>query len=218
MSQLDIAIERGVAPSEGTVDMKLEVVVIPVSDVERAKRFYSDLGWRLDADFVVGDEFRVVQFTPPGSPCSIHFGAGVTSAMPGSARGLYLVVSDIQSARAELVARDVGVSELYHRAGPGKPPISGPDPGRRSYFTYATFSDPDGNEWLLQEVTTRFPGRIDSNTTSFASASDLASAMRRASAAHGEHETRTGGQRDENWPDWYAEYMVAEQAGKPLPS
>ena len=218
MSQLDTAIERGVAPSEGTVDMKLEVVVIPVSDVERAKRFYSDLGWRLDADFVVGDEFRVVQFTPPGSPCSIHFGAGVTSAMPGSARGLYLVVSDIQSARAELVARDVGVSELYHRAGPGKPPISGPDPGRRSYFTYATFSDPDGNEWLLQEVTTRFPGRIDSNTTSFASASDLASAMRRASAAHGEHETRTGGQRDENWPDWYAEYMVAEQAGKPLPS
>ena len=218
MSQLDIAIERGVAPSEGTVDMKLEVVVIPVSDVERAKRFYSDLGWRLDADFVVGDEFRVVQFTPPGSPCSIHFGAGVTSAMPGSARGLYLVVSDIQSARAELVARDVGVSELFHRAGPGKPPISGPDPGRRSYFTYATFSDPDGNEWLLQEVTTRFPGRIDSNTTSFASASDLASAMRRASAAHGEHETRTGGQRDENWPDWYAEYMVAEQAGKPLPS
>ena len=218
MSQLDIAIERDVAPSEGTVDMKLEVVVIPVSDVERAKRFYSDLGWRLDADFVVGDEFRVVQFTPPGSPCSIHFGTGVTSAMPGSARGLYLVVSDIQSARAELVARGVDVSELFHRAGPGKPPISGPDPARRSYFTYATFSDPDGNEWLLQEVTTRFPGRIDSNTTSFASASDLASAMRRASAAHGEHETRTGGQRDENWPDWYAEYMVAEQAGKPLPS
>ena len=218
MSQLDTAIERDVAPSAGTVDMKLEVVVIPVSDVDRAKRFYGDLGWRLDADFVVGDEFRVVQFTPPGSPCSIHFGTGVTSAVPGSARGLYLVVSDIQSARAELVARGVDVSEVFHRAGPGKPPLSGPDPARRSYFTYATFSDPDGNEWLLQEVTTRFPGRIDSNATSFASASDLASAMRRASAAHGEHETRTGGQRDENWPDWYAAYMVAEQAGKPLPS
>ena len=218
MSQVDTAIERDVAPSAGTVDMKLEVVVIPVSDVDRAKRFYGDLGWRLDADFVVGDEFRVVQFTPPGSSCSIHFGTGVTSAMPGSARGLYLVVSDIQSARAELVARGVEVSELFHRAGPGKPPLSGPDPARRSYSTYATFSDPDGNEWLLQEVTTRFPGRIDANATSFASASDLASAMRRASAAHGEHETRTGGQRDENWPDWYAAYMVAEQAGKPLPS
>ena len=218
MNQLDTVIERDVAPSAGTVDMKLEVVVIPVSDVDRAKRFYGDLGWRLDADFVVGDEFRVVQFTPPGSPCSIHFGTGLTSAVPGSARGLYLVVSDIQSARAELVARGVDVSEVFHRAGPGKPPVSGPHPARRSYFTYATFSDPDGNEWLLQEVTTRFPGRIDSNATSFASASDLASAMRRASAAHGEHETRTGGQRDENWPDWYAAYMVAEQAGKELPS
>ena len=218
MSQVDTAIERDVAPSAGTVDMKLEVVVIPVSDVDRAKRFYGDLGWRLDADFVVGDEFRGVQFTPPGSPCSIHFGTGVTSAVPGSARGLYLVVPDIQSARAELVARGVDVSEVFHRAGPGKPPLSGPDPARRSYSTYATFSDPDGNEWLLQEVTTRFPGRIDANATSFASASDLASAMRRASAAHGEHETRTGGQRDENWPDWYAAYMVAEQAGKPLPS
>ena len=218
MSQLDAVVERDAAPSAGTVDMKLEVVVIPVSDVDRAKRFYGDLGWRLDADFVVHDGFRVVQFTPPGSPCSIHFGAGVTSAVPGSARGLYLVVSDIQSARAELVARDVHVSELFHRAGPGQPPLSGPDPARRSYFTYATFSDPDGNEWLLQEVTARFPGRTDPNATSFASASDLASAMRRASAAHGEHETRTGGQRDENWPDWYSAYMVAEQAGKELPS
>jgi catechol 2,3-dioxygenase-like lactoylglutathione lyase family enzyme len=218
MSQLDAVVERDVAPSARTVDMKLEVVVIPVSDVDRAKRFYGDLGWRLDADFVVHDGFRVVQFTPPGSPCSIHFGAGVTSAVPGSARGLYLVVSDIQSARAELLARDVHVSELFHRAGPGQPPLSGPDPARRSYFTYATFSDPDGNEWLLQEVTGRFPGRTDPNATSFASASDLASAMRRASAAHGEHETRTGGQRDENWPDWYSAYMVAEQAGKELPS
>ena len=218
MSQVDNAIERDVAPSAGTVDMKLEVVVIPVSDVDRAKRFYGDLGWRLDADFVVGDEFRGVQFTPPGSSCSIHFGTGITSAVPGSARGIYLVVSDIQSARAELAARGVEVSELFHRAGPGKPPLSGPDPARRSYSTYATFSDPDGNEWLLQEVTTRFPGRTDATATSFASASDLASAMRRASAAHGEHETRTGGQRDADWPDWYAAYMVAEQAGKPLPS
>jgi catechol 2,3-dioxygenase-like lactoylglutathione lyase family enzyme len=218
MSQFNAVIERDVAPAARTVDMKLEVVVIPVSDVDRAKRFYGDMGWRLDADFVVDDGFRVVQFTPPGSPCSIHFGAGVTSAVPGSARGLYLVVSDIQSARAELVTRGVQVSELFHRAGPGKPPLSGPDPARRSYFTYATFSDPDGNEWLLQEVTTRFPGRTDSTATSFAAASDLASAMRRASAAHGEHETRTGGQRDENWPDWYSAYMVAEQAGKELPS
>jgi catechol 2,3-dioxygenase-like lactoylglutathione lyase family enzyme len=217
MSQLNTVIERDVATSTGMVDMKLEVVVIPVSDVDRAKRFYGDLGWRLDGDFVVGDAFRGVQFTPPGSPCSIHFGSGVTPAAPGSARGLYLVVSDIQSARAELVARGVDVSEVFHREGPGKPPLSGPDPARRSYSSYATFSDPDGNEWLLQEVTIRFPGRIDSNATSFASASDLASAMRRASAAHGEHEKRQGGQRDENWPDWYAEYMVAEQAGKELP-
>jgi catechol 2,3-dioxygenase-like lactoylglutathione lyase family enzyme len=218
MSQVDAVVERDAAPSAGTADMKLEVVVIPVSDVDRAKRFYGDLGWRLDADFVVHDGFRVVQFTPPGSPCSIHFGAGVTSAVPGSARGLYLVVSDIQSARAELLARDVHVSELFHRAGPGQPPLSGPDPARRSYFTYATFTDPDGNEWLLQEVTARFLGRTDPNATSFASASDLASAMRRASAAHGEHEARTGGQRDENWPDWYSAYMVSEQAGKELPS
>jgi len=218
MNQLDTMIERDVAPSAGTIDMKLEVVVIPVSDVDRAKRFYGGLGWRLDADFIVGEEFQVVQFTPRGSPCSVHFGTGVTSAVPGSTRGLYLVVSDIQSARAELIDRGADVSEVFHRAGPGQPPLSGPDPARRSYFSYATFSDPDGNEWLLQEVTTRFPGRIDSNATSFASASDLASAMRRASVAHGDHETRTGGQRDENWPDWYAEYMVAEQAGKELPA
>jgi catechol 2,3-dioxygenase-like lactoylglutathione lyase family enzyme len=218
MNQLDATIERDIAPSAGTIDMKLEVVVIPVSDVDRAKRFYGDLGWRLDADFVVGDKFRGIQFTPPGSPCSIQFGTEVSSGVPGSARGLYLVVSDIQPARAELIDRGVDVSEVFHRAGPGQPPLSGPDPARRSYFSYATFNDPDGNEWLLQEVTTRFPGRIDSNATSFASASDLANAMRRASAAHGEHETRTGGQRDENWPDWYAEYIVAEQAGTELPS
>jgi catechol 2,3-dioxygenase-like lactoylglutathione lyase family enzyme len=219
MSQVDTVIERKVAPSTGTVDTKLEVVVIPVSNVDRAKRFYSNLGWRLDADFVVDDAFRGVQFTPPGSSCSIHFGTGITSAVPGSAPGLYLVVSDIEAARAELVARGVEVSEVFHFA-PwlGEAPMSGVDPARRSYRSYAKFSDPDGNGWLLQEVTDRFPGRIDSDATSFASASDLASAMRRASAAHGEHEARTGGQRDENWPDWYADYMVAEQAGKELPS
>ena len=218
MSLLDTVVERRAAPSAGTADMKLEVVVIPVSDVDRAKRFYGDLGWRLDADFVVGDEYRGLQFTPPGSPCSIQFGTGVSSAVPGSARGLYLVVSDIQSAHAELTNHGVDVSAVFHRDGPGKPALSGVDPARRSYFSYATFSDPDGNEWLLQEVTTRFPGRINSNTTSFASALDLASAMRRASVAHGEHETRAGGGRHENWPDWYAEYIVAEQAGSELPS
>jgi catechol 2,3-dioxygenase-like lactoylglutathione lyase family enzyme len=217
MSLVDAVIERDAAPSARTVDMRLEVVVIPVSDVDRAKRFYSDLGWRLDADFVISDTFRGVQFTPPGSSCSIHFGTGVTSAAPGSARGLYLVVSDIQSARAELVARNVDVSELFHRAGPGKPPLSGPDPARRSYASYATFSDPDGNEWLLQEVTARLPGRVDAGGTAFTSPAELAGALRRAEAAHGEHEKRTG-RRDAEWPDWYAEYMVAEQAGKPLPS
>jgi len=204
-------------PTAGMVDMKLEVVVIPVSDVDRAKRFYGDLGWRLDADFAVGSAFRVVQFTPPGSPCSIHFGTGVTSAVPGSARGLYLVVSDIEAARAELVSRGADVSEVFHRGGPGKPPLSGPDPARRSYFSYATFSDPDGNGWLLQEVRVRLPGRVDAGDTTFTSSSELASALRRAAAAHGEHEKRTG-QHDVNWPDWYAEYIVAEQAGKQLPS
>lgn len=208
---------EAVIESARPVDLKFEVTAIPVSDVERAKDFYSNLGWRLDADFVVGDTFRGVQFTPPGSPASIHFGKGVTPAAPGTASGLFLVVSDIEAARAELVSRGVDVSEIFHVAGPGHPPVPGLDPERRSYHTYATFKDPDGNTWLLQEINARFPGRIDSNTTSFTSASDLANAMRRASAAHGEHEKRNGGQRDENWPDWYAEYMVAEQAGKPLP-
>ena len=196
--------------------MKLEVVVIPVSDAERAKRFYSKLGWRLDADFVVGDAFRVVQFTPPGSPCSIHFGKGLTSAVPGSAQGLYLIVSDIEVARAELVRRGAEVSDVFHRAGPGQPPRKGRDPARRSYVSFASFSDPDGNSWLLQEVTVRLPGRVDADATTFPSHSELASAMRRAEAAHGEHEKQTG-VRDTNWPDWYAAYMVAEQAGKELP-
>jgi catechol 2,3-dioxygenase-like lactoylglutathione lyase family enzyme len=198
------------------VDMKLEVVVIPVADVDRAKQFYSALGWRLDADFTVGDAFRGLQFTPPGSPCSIHFGKGLTQAAPGSSSGLYLVVSNIEAARAELVGRGVEVSEVFHRA-PGEPALSGPDPARRSYFSYATFRDPDGNGWLLQEVTARFSGRVDPGATTFASANDLASALRRASAAHGEHEKRTG-EHDVNWPDWYAAYIVAEQAGTPLPT
>ena len=204
--------------STQTIDMKLEAVIISVSDADRAKRFYGGLGWRLDADFVVGDAFRVVQFTPPGSPCSIHFGKGLTSAAPGSAKGLYLVVSDIEAARAELVARGVDASEVFHRAGPGQPPISGRHPEGRSYSSYASFSDPDGNSWLLQEITQRLPGRVDAHDTTFTSSTELAAALRRAAAAHGEHEKRTGGQRDENWPDWYAEYMVAEQAGKPLPT
>src|SRR5215470_5976030 len=216
MSKLDTVIERGVAPHAGTVDMKLEVVVVPVSDVDRAKRFYSNLSWRLDADFVVGGEFRGVQFTPPGSSCSIQFGKGVTSAVPGSARGLYLVVSDIEAARAELVDRGAKVSEVFHRA-VGEGPSSGRDPARRSYASYATFTDPDGNEWLLQEVTVRLPGRVDADHTTFTSSTELAVALRRAEAAHGEHEKRTG-QRDADWPRWYAEYMVAEQAGKELPA
>ncbi len=200
-----------------SVDLKFEVAVIPVSDVDRAKSFYGRLGWRLDADFPVGDTFRVVQFTPPGSPASIHFGTGLTSAAPGSAGGLYLVVSDIEAARAELIARGAEVGEVFHREGPGKPPMSGRDPARRSYRSYATFRDPDGNGWLLQEVTERLPGRVNADVADFASAADLAAALRRAAAAHGEHEKRSGGQHDHNWPDWYATYMVAEHAGKPLP-
>ena len=198
--------------------MKLEVVVIPVADVDRAKRFYGDLGWRLDADFIVGKEFRVVQFTPPGSAASIHFGTGLTPAAPGSARGTYLVVSNIEVTRAELVARGVDVSEIFHRDGPGQAPIRGPSPARRSYSSFATFNDPDGNSWLLQEVTGRLPGRVSAETTTFTSSTELALALRRAAAAHGEHEKRTPGQKHDDWPDWYAEYIVSEQAGKPLPS
>jgi len=205
------------------VDMGLEVVVIPVSDVGRAKRFYGDLGWRFDAEFASSDEFHLVQFTPPGSPCSIIFGRGITSAVPGSAQGLYLIVSDIEAARAELVDRGVEVSEVFHDVGgvfhhagrEGR--LNGPDPQRRSYASFASFSDPDGNGWFLQEVTVRLPGRVDSDHTTFTSSSELASALRRAEVAHGEHEKRIG-QRDADWPNWYAEYIVREQAGKPLPS
>jgi catechol 2,3-dioxygenase-like lactoylglutathione lyase family enzyme len=202
-------------PRTRAVDMKLEVVVIPVLDVDRAKRFYGGLGWRLDADIARGDDFRVVQFTPPGSPCSVHFGTGLTSAAPGSALGNYLVVSDIEAARAELAARGVDVSEVFHRARGGR--VSGPDPQRRTYASYATFSDPDRNSWLLQEVTARLPGRVDADGTTFTSSTEIATALRRAAAAHGEHEKRIGRQ-DPDWPDWYADYIVREQAGKPLPS
>jgi len=206
------------------VDMKLEVVVIPVSDVDRAKKFYGGLGWRLDADFAFDNGFRVVQFTPPGSGSSIQFGTKVTPAAPGSAQSLYLVVSDIVAARDQLVARGVNVSEVFHPGTPGahfqpdgsSTRLSGPSPDHASYRSYATFSDPDGNSWLLQEVTTRLPGRVEQAGTTFASVNDLASALRRAAAAHGEHEKRIG-QPDANWPDWYAAYMVAEQAGEKLP-
>jgi catechol 2,3-dioxygenase-like lactoylglutathione lyase family enzyme len=209
------------------IDMKLEVIVIPVSDVDRAKEFYTKLGWRLDADFAAGDDYRAIQFTPPGSGCSVIFGKNVTVAAPGSARGLYLIVSNIEAARAELLGLGVKVSEIFHgggaSAGPDEPylfgrlRVSGPDPQHNSYRSLASFSDPDGNGWLFQEVTTRLPGRIDPATATFASTNDLASALRRAEAAHGEHEKRTG-QRDANWPEWYAAYMVAEQAGTELPT
>ena len=211
-------------PSVASVDMKLEVVVIPVSNVDRAKEFYSKLGWRLDADFRFDNGFRVVQFTPPGSGSSIQFGTMLTPAAPGSAQSLYLVVTDVGAARAELAARGVDVSEVFHAGSPGaqfQPDgssgrVSGRTPEHASYGSFATFKDPDGNSWLLQEVTTRLPGRVDRAETAFASTSDLASALRRAEAAHGEHEKRIG-QRDTNWPNWYAAYMVAEQTGGKLP-
>ena len=198
----------------GKVDMKLEVITVPVSDIDRAKEFYGGLGWRLDADFSSGSD-RAVQFTPPGSQCSIHLGV---DAKPGSARGLFLVVSDIEAARGELVRHGVEVGGIFHyAAGPGPfgGQVSGIAPDHLSYGSYATFSDPDGNGWVLQEVTTRFPGRVAGDTT-YASVPDLAQALRRASAAHGEHEKRTG-QPDANWPDWYAEYMVHEQSGEAPP-
>jgi catechol 2,3-dioxygenase-like lactoylglutathione lyase family enzyme len=207
------------------IDTKFEIAVIPVSDVDRAKAFYANLGWRLDADFA-GDDWRVIQFTPPGSPASVIFGKNVTSAAPGSAQGLYLVVSDIEAARKELVSRGVEVSDVFHAGDKnvgtdepylfGRVRVNGVDPKRRSYRSYASFRDPDGNGWLFQEVTARLPGRVEGDTT-FSSQADVAAALRRAAAAHGEHEKRNGGQHDANWPDWYAEYIVKEQAGAPLP-
>jgi catechol 2,3-dioxygenase-like lactoylglutathione lyase family enzyme len=194
-------------PKPGKVDMKLEVTVIPVSDVDRAKQFYESLGWKLDADFVRVDGSRAVQFTPPGSPSSIQLGTG--HSLP-----LLLVVNDIEAARAELIARGVDVSEVFHRGSQGR--IAGPDPERPSYGSLATFNDPDSNVWLIQQVTRRLPGRVSGGQTTFTSPTDLAAALRRAATAHGEHEKRTGG-RDTNWPDWYAEHIVREQNGQQLP-
>jgi catechol 2,3-dioxygenase-like lactoylglutathione lyase family enzyme len=205
----DRASDASGTASPASVDMKLEVVTIPVSDVDRATEFYARIGWRRD----VTPPF-VVQFTPPGSACSVQFGPDRTSAAPGSAQRTYLIVADIKAARDQLAAAGVEVSEVFHLGPDG--PVSGPDPEHGSYRSFVSFSDPDGNSWLFQEITTRLPGRVDAAATSFGSASDLANAMRRAAMAHGEHEKRIGA-ADENWPAWYAEYMVAEQAGTELP-
>ncbi|MEU4170772.1 VOC family protein [Streptomyces sp. NPDC026665] len=204
------------------MDMKLEVVVVPVSDVDRAKNFYTRLGWRLDADVAPDDTFRVVQMTPPGSPASVIFGTSVTSQAPGSAQGLHLIVDDINAAYDELKRLGAEPSEVFHDAGGvfhhagTDARVPGPDPKRTSYGSFLSFSDPDGNGWLLQEITNRLPGRVDPATTTFASVEDLSRALQRAAAAHGEHEARTGVE-DPKWPDWYAQYMVSEQAGTELP-
>jgi catechol 2,3-dioxygenase-like lactoylglutathione lyase family enzyme len=227
VTQGQTAVAAAGEASVAKVDMKFEIVVIPVSDVDRAKEFYSRLGWRLDADFDNGKDFRVVQFTPPGSGCSVIFGKNVSGAAPGSTQGLYLIVSDIEAACNDLLRHGVKVGKVFHGGDNvysgsdapylfGRIRVDGPDPEHRSYRSFASFSDPDGNGWFFQEITARLPGRIDSTATTFATASDLASAMRRAEAAHGEHEKRLG-KRDEEWADWYAAYMVAEQSGKPLP-
>jgi predicted enzyme related to lactoylglutathione lyase len=205
-----------------STDLKLEAVVVPVADADRSKEFYSGLGWRLDADFAFDNGFRVVQFTPPGSPASVQFGTKITSAEPGTAQGLYLVVTDVEAARSELLAQGAKVSEVFHPAAPGAQfeagdtsgRVTGPADERSSYGSFATFSDPDGNTWLLQEVTKRLPGRVDDAT--YTSVDELEAALRRAAAAHGEHEARTG-QADENWPTWYATYMLAERTGAELP-
>jgi catechol 2,3-dioxygenase-like lactoylglutathione lyase family enzyme len=215
------------ATSDGNlaaIDLKLEAIVIPVSDVDRAKEFYGNLGWRLDADFPFDNGFRVVQFTPPGSGCSVQFGTKITSATPGSAEGLYLIVSNIEAAHDQLIAHGATVSDVFHAGRPGAQfepvgtagRLEGAALDRASYSSFVTFSDPDGNGWLLQEVTVRLPGRVDTAEAAFASVNDLATALRRAAAAHGRHEERIG-HADINWPDWYAEYMVREQSGDELP-
>lgn len=215
------------APKLRGLDIKLEIVVIPVSDVDRAKAFYANLGWRLDADFASGDDWRVIQFTPPGSACSVIFGSNVTAAAPGSAQGLYLVVSDLMAVRSDLIARGVVVSHPFHDADGvyagadepylfGRVRLGGVDPEHRSYRSFAAFDDPDGNRWLMQEVTARLPGRVDAVVTTFGSQAELAAALRRAAAAHGEYEKRTGA-HDDNWANWYADYMAGEQDGRPLP-
>jgi catechol 2,3-dioxygenase-like lactoylglutathione lyase family enzyme len=224
MSVTESGIEFSVANSRPSKsEMKFEVVVIPVSDVDRAKGFYCALGWRLDIDFAAKKHYRVVQFTPPGSACSIIFGIGITPAPAGSAQGLYLIVSDIEAARADLIDRGVKVQEPFYDAGGvfhhlnGEGVVAGLQPQRRSYGTYAFFSDPDGNGWFLQEVTARLPGHEFASGVEFTSSIELARALRRAEAAHHEHESRTGKQ-DPNWAGWYADYITAEQAGKPLSS
>ncbi|MFD3925447.1 VOC family protein [Streptomyces sp. NPDC058614] len=205
------------------MDMKLEVVVVPVGDVDRAKNFYTALGWRLDADVATDENFRVVQVTPPGSPASVIFGTSVSSQTPGSAQGLHLIVDDIAAARDELKRAGADPGDVFHDEGGvfhhagTDARVPGPDPQRGSYGSFLSFNDPDGNGWVLQEITTRLPGRLDPAATTFASAEDLASALRRAAAAHGEHEARTGAE-DPDWPDWYAQYMAREQAGTELPS
>jgi catechol 2,3-dioxygenase-like lactoylglutathione lyase family enzyme len=199
--------------SVAKIDMKLEVIVIPVSDVDRAKEFYERIGWRLNVDRSTGEDFRLVQFTPPGSCCSVHFGKNVTAAAPGSSKA-FLIVPDIEAARDQLVAAGAEVGEFFHDGPEGRG--SGLHPERLTYRSRALFSDPDGNGWQLQEVTTRLPGRVEPGFTSFGSANDLARAFRRAEAAHGEHEKRTG-QHDANWAEWYAAFMVAEQSGNELP-
>ena len=214
----------GESPRSELPDLKLEAIVIPVADADRSKAFYAGLGWRLDADFSFDNGFRVVQFTPPGSQCSVQFGTHITAATPGSAHGLYLIVSDIEAGRAELFRRGAAVSGVFHSGAPGAQldpegtgdRVDGPDPDHKTYSSFATFEDPDGNSWLLQEVTDRLPGRIDSTTTTFSSASDLAAALHRAESAHAEHEERIG-RADPDWPNWYAEYMVREQRGQELP-
>ena len=218
---------RGIDTSVAPVDMKFEIVVIPVSDVDRAKEFYAKLGWRLDADFDNGKDFRITQFTQADSGCSIIFGKNVTAAAPGSAQGLYLIVSDLQAARQALLDRGIAVSEVFHNEGVytgtdetylfGRVRVSGPDPEHHSYRSFASFKDPDGNGWLFQEITARLPGRVDADVTTFTSSTELAAALRRAAAAHGEHEKRIG-KHDADWPDWYAAYIVREQAGKQLPT
>lgn len=224
MSTTDVSSDdKGGTATARRVDTNLEVIVIPVSDVDRAKEFYGRLGWRLDAD-VSREDLRLIQYTPPGSGCSVQFGTNLTSATPGSAKGSYLVVSDIEAARTELAALGADVSEVFHEDGLGarfhavgaSDRLSGPVPNHGTYGSFASFSDPDGNSWVLQEITTRLPGRVDPGATSYASDADLAAALRRAEAAHGKHEQRTG-QADPNWPDWYALYMVRERAGEELP-
>ncbi len=220
MSTAEVHDGDGRTRTAETVSTSLEVIVIPVADIDRARDFYGRLGWRLDAD--VTSPIRLVQFTPPGSGCSIQFGMNLTPSAPGSARNTYLVVPDVQAARDAVAALGVAISEVFHEGALGdrfhpQARIPGLAPNDATYSSFASFSDPDGNTWLLQEITARLPGRIDPAVTSFTSSADLAEALRRASAAHGAHEARIG-HEDPDWPDWYAEYMVREQAGEELPS